>query len=368
MTDIQSLIFYIVMFSISITLYYFAEKTNLSKALNIVLIISSFTVLSLVAALRYNVGTDYENYVRLIYSLNDMSFKEYIMDGNIEIGFYILRFIGFSFQSHQLTFFLSSFLSLLFIHVGLKNFSINSILPFAFYVFTIFPISFNLVRQGISICIIFAAFGFLSKRDYKKYILLTILSSLFHLTSIFTFIILLFDFRFLNGSKHQKIVIYGIIFAFISVVPMIVMNYQSIVSFLSQFAIFSDLERYTNTLSIGKNRDIVLNAIILLFILLFSYRQYRSDKNITYLLFLLLFGFILSFTGIFNPYVKRISYYFEIIYVLFFLIIIKSFKDPINRFIGKLVVLSFSVLKFVVVFYIIGNNEIFPYSFLGVYL
>ncbi|MES0303037.1 EpsG family protein, partial [Citrobacter sedlakii] len=47
---------------------------------------SSLFLLFLISSLRYNIGTDYINYVKLYYDLNHVSFE----NANIELGFYLI--------------------------------------------------------------------------------------------------------------------------------------------------------------------------------------------------------------------------------------------------------------------------------------
>ena len=138
---------------------YLAEFSK-TKFQRIVCRIVLFNILFIPAAIRYNVGTDYPNYVDYFNSVYGNDVNEY--------GFYVLtvflRNIGLPVHS---LFVASSFLSyfpLLFL--SRRSYSIKIL----FYVLLLYLISLSAIRNAISISIVLLSFD----------LLLLIISSLYH--------------------------------------------------------------------------------------------------------------------------------------------------------------------------------------------
>ena len=153
---------------------YLAEFSK-TKFQRIVCRIVLFNILFIPAAIRYNVGTDYPNYVDYFNSVYGNDVNEY--------GFYVLtvflRNIGLPVHS---LFVASSFLSyfpLLFL--SRRSYSIKIL----FYVLLLYLISLSAIRNAISISIVLLSFDLLFNGKVKKSLMIYPVSILFHTSALF---------------------------------------------------------------------------------------------------------------------------------------------------------------------------------------
>lgn len=184
---------------LSILFSYYAEfsKTNQGRILSRILV---FTTLFIPAAIRYNIGTDYENYTSSFYSLNNIDF---------EYGFHLLNLIISYFELSPHWIFVTSSLltySLITFFIGRKNYAII----ITFYTLLLYLWSYSIVRQAISISFIIVAVDKLTNGKSIEYFILIILASLFHYSSLLMFPVFFLKYIYIN--RFIKVIIISILF------------------------------------------------------------------------------------------------------------------------------------------------------------
>lgn len=127
--------------------------------------------------LRYDVGTDYQNYERIFY-YGDIFFLE---PGNQLLYYIATLFHG---DETKILFFLYSFLTYLFLFLTFQNKKFNYSLTACLVI--IFTLTFlaNGIRQALAISIFLFSYRYIEERKLLKYTILTILAVLFHTSLI----------------------------------------------------------------------------------------------------------------------------------------------------------------------------------------
>lgn len=145
-----------------------------------ILFFIAFVWLSLIGALRYNVGTDYLVYSRL-------QIPE-VLSGNltlIEPLSTLVFLIGGKIGGNQLVFALIHFLIIGFVTKAIYDQSVDySFSFFLFFSLGFFNMSLNLMRQAIAIAIFIYAIKFIYEKKALKYYLWIFVAIMFHKTAI----------------------------------------------------------------------------------------------------------------------------------------------------------------------------------------
>ncbi len=204
------MIIYILMLIISLFFAYFASKKEKKDIFYIFLAFMSCVPFFLVAALRYDVGTDYMyRYVSDYFTLfngGDVN--------NLEFGFKIIDYISLEFNNFYIIFIISSALIYYFIFYCIFKYSKNPVLSILiFFLGTFYFVSLNMVRQYISISLILLGYThYIHNKKYLLFILLFFVAFLMHTISIVFIPIFLLE----RIIKHFKIKIdYKYIFGFL---------------------------------------------------------------------------------------------------------------------------------------------------------
>ena len=189
MSDFASFCLYMTVFISSAYLFYFGMRQRKEGKRYGLFLIFAILIPTILAAVRDYVGTDYENY-KYIYKgiakapgFSWFESKEGA-DANLLLVFFIGKFASL-FNSHQVFFGTFAFLILFFMFLGIKDRDLdvsNFIIVFIF-LSTTFINSFNMVRQTLSISIIFWGITFAEKRNPIKFILTIVFASTVHATA-----------------------------------------------------------------------------------------------------------------------------------------------------------------------------------------
>lgn len=133
------------------------------------------------AALRYQVGTDYDMYIRRFEQINTSDWQEQIDASPQELGYTVLSLALRTISDSPFTiFWVMSALTVIPICITIKKKSANVPLALALFIMLAFFVSpFNVMRQGVAVALNFWASTFLDKNK-TMFVLLNFLASLFH--------------------------------------------------------------------------------------------------------------------------------------------------------------------------------------------
>lgn len=363
MNNLESLVFYIIMFLISSMIIAkvgkLYRKKEVSKNLNfniVLLTIIGLLIPILISGLRYYVGTDYESYVGIYNKYFNYSFINFF-ESKTEFLFLIIVKIASLFNNFQVMFFIIAFFTVIITYKAIFNYKEKFSLGFMFfiYLFMYFTNSFNWIRQALAIAIVLYSYKFIFEKNWKKFTLAIIIASLFHVSAL-----LFWPFYFVFDKENNKRKKY-IRILYIIITIIIVLNYEKAVNMLSSISIFEDYAGYTKELN-AANREAILNFVVLIVILMFRKMLIKYDKRNEIFIFFYIISTILTFIGYITPYAKRIAVYFGISGIF----ILSSFpqiaKTKEQKILIYFLVACYVIGYFVMLVYILKQGNMLPYQ------
>lgn len=337
---------YLVMFSMSFILLLMAKSNSIRY--NFVRNILTFIALALpvmMAALRAEtVGTDMKVYVIPFYekAVTSNTFNELYGIFNYQLlsdpGYFMLTWLcsRISDDFHVGLFFYE-LIVIVFTYKALKRYNgVNGIkisIPLAmlWFYMMFFNQSLNIVRQMIAVSIIFFATSYLFNKNYKLYIVWSIIAILMHSSAIISlaigvmYIFLSSDKIMTDKQSLNKAVI------FVICLYIIIIFADNGIRYLVDHRILR--ANYLNYLSGGDyqtTRVAVSTLIAPLMYFFFAIIHYdklkRRDENSLFLLMCVLMNFMASFGSGISTYLSRFSFYFIPFVMLTLLKEVESFK------------------------------------------
>lgn len=292
------MIYYIIFISLFILgLYEMFFKQN--KKTKKIIVLLTFVFMVFFAGLRWYVGTDFINYLRLYNLVNNESFK------SVEITYRIASLFFKSFRQ-LLLFYAFLAIGTKFILINKNKYTFFTIL--LYYSFMYLSYDMGRMRQGAAIGFIFLALYYLMKNRNLCFILFVAIATLFHTTAIvFLFSLIV---KKINFSKKSYIFIIIIVL----VLSLIHFDYYIIqyisktnIPIISKYATYfiQGFELYNYSFNPMQYRRIIL-------VILFMFLSKDVTSNLNFKLF---------FTGtvifyMFRDYgviAERVSYYFTFV-------------------------------------------------------
>ena len=210
---------YIATFLSSMLFGYWATRINPKTNRGLVFLCSMISILipSILAGLRdVSIGTDVTVYVLGDFNiaLNTETYAQYALYiWEKEPGYMLLVFlIAKLFGSVQWLLFFIEFIIMVCIYIGAWKFRDKLSLPFVLLIYfcVFYNGSYNLVRQAISLSIVFVALSWLFEKRYVKYLVAVLIAMAFHTTAVialvpFFVIWVLYDDYFLEGNRARTL-------------------------------------------------------------------------------------------------------------------------------------------------------------------
>lgn len=326
-------------------------------------------ILSLMAGIRsYQVGTDIQLYILPgYYQAKDYlgNFLAYIKNDRyqLEIMYLILEYISAGiFHSPHFVMFTLSLITNLFVYAGIVNMhkEINISLAWLIYCFVYFNISLNLMRQSVSVAIIFYLFSVSQNLSWKKVIIFVLVSTIFHISGLIG--IVLYSVYILIGKRNRLSGTKKIMFMISLSLPVVV---TYMIEFLCIIGFFSG--KY---LVYVENRgDIAVGNLIFRFLGLLSFiiyyiKKLRRNNNKDQLSFLMYVGIINIFLLLNNSLIfTRIGKFFEIFEVIYFTWGMKAYpKAKGVRLIASAALILLTFFYWYYQFIVLGSGATYPYK------
>lgn len=273
------MIYYIIFFILLITaLFVDVLPVKGIKKYEKAIFIFLSVVLILFAGLRIDTGYDYSSYKLIYTQVSHTNFNEIFGLYNIEYGYIFINYLFRNLSYEIMIFIIALFsigLKLLFIE---KNLEKKCLAMFFYYSSFYLTYDMGVLRQGIALGILIWGYKYISERNLKKFIMIMVISSFFHVTSV-----IFIPLYFIYNHKFDRIVYYFIILlAFCSI-------FLHLSRYLLPFFIAyggsltgDKLEYYSTNYT---QVNIVVNMIkrIVIFVFFYEYMRYKKVDNSNYL-------------------------------------------------------------------------------------
>lgn len=307
-----------ILFCLAVSILYDANRKNKFIILFLIFFIS------LLPSLRsINIGTDTYNYVRMFHEFSAANNISDLFLFNTEKGYvffnYFSSFFVDSFNGFFFIFYLTIFS--LYITFFLKNSNLFSLSLLVFMVLGFYAASFNIMRQIMALSICLFSLKYVFKQDFIKFILIIMLSSLFHITSLI-FIIVYFIYKFQNYYKY-------ILLTFILLVVVVFKFYLFfILEFLNMSVGYAESSENS-----GGGATLILYTIMLLYFYWLSRgfydKQYQFYLNVFALCVSLIFIFFVFKVPLAGP--MRLILYFAWSLCMLFPLSLSYYRKGVSR-------------------------------------
>ena len=312
----------------------------------------------LVAALRYNVGTDYAGYINKY--IPNVLFGEYSYITMEPLYATIIEFADYL-GDYQWVFVVTHFLIIWFIYKAISYDSPDIVMSVALVVITgFYNSSLNIMRQSIAVAIFLFSIKYIQQKDFAKYIAYIIFASLFHSIAwvFLPFYILSFDKFDVN---HKTIWVCAAVALRLFCSPM----RNLFVAISSKFDFYSS---YFGSVYDTYNSNIMYFVVNILITLLAVYVEHigemdcseRRKYNIYFVIQYV--SLALSALAPVIPNCNRIISIFSAGQIIYLPILFKNIKNKKER---QIIVFAIMVGYFAVTYkmYYIGNaGGTFPYQ------
>jgi len=313
----------------------------------------SFILLFIISALRYNVGTDYNSYVVWFNNITEITELN-------DIGFNIIIMLIKLLNGHsQWMFVISSFLILFFVYKSCyENQKYYDLSLFLFITLLFYFSSFNTLRQWIATAIIMYAIKYIEKKEFKKFFVLVLIASSFHLTALLMlFMYFILNVKFKNKTRIITILSFFIFSKAIDWIKIITNITQMFFPLYYQRYIVPD--SYLLTAKAGSFFPILLATVMFVFYIVFKKNVIKENNTEKYnfkinlCMVVLIFSIINTIGSLF----ARVSAYFLPLIILLIPDVLLAF-DKKSR---KIIYIAIALISFVFMIYsLIYKNSYDP--------
>ena len=366
------MITYIVLFVFVLFLSRVIEK-NKNNKFGYIFATIFIIVLSTVAGVRsIEMGWDAQKYVistffRLNYFNGEL--RPFLNATTVEIGFSVYSFILYKLCSdiNFLMFgysFLTTLLVTMFAFREKDNIPISKVL--IVYYFTLYLISFNIIRQSISTLIILLSVSFYKDKKIISAFLLYIVAILFHNSAVLAIPIYVLFSILKNGDSNSAKIKKGL---FVVICVLIICSiYEKLALSLYQAGIISqkyysymiEYDRIDYNLS-----NILINAYWLVFGLLFLKVGTNTKRfnNLIFSVVMLFISLVINIISIKIHPIYRIGYYYYYVGMFNLVPVFSTYvkKDSTNYKLGNYVVYVALILMFLWMTILGNGHNIYPY-------
>lgn len=308
-------------------------------------------VLIVLNFIRINVGTDFLGY-KMYYDC---------IVGNIEIKLeYFYKLINqlaiLIFGDFYGVLFFTALITNFFVIRALKNY-LGKYFPVGvlLYCLVYYLSTFNGIRQMIGVSIVFYAFKFIVKKNWKAYLGLCFIASLFHKTAI-----MCSAFYFINKIEHKKLTIKKFFYYILLLTAPFYLQYVLKIVTKILLPQYGSYIGESGVVGVGFLLQYIFPILLIILveiniINLKDYNEYEIFKNI------FLITIALRTLGYMNEYLARLSWYSEIVQIVVVVLIIKNVKKVYQKYLLIILSVSYYFYYFWQTYYISNFSETFPY-------
>jgi len=338
-----------------ISLFYYLNKSGKTKTITFFLF---FSFLWILLSLRsYEVGVDIKNYKYIFETVRATPWDS-LFNLSLESGYVLFnKVIGTFTDNFSVFLAITSFIIIYPLYLLYKKESTDPLLTFVLFInMPNFVMIFSGLRQALAISLSIIAFYSAKKKNFLRFILVTLLAVLFHRSAV---IVLL-----LYPIYHSKITKKWLLFAIPSLLAAFIFNKQLFLFFIRLLG-SSYYEKYAEIQSTNAYTMIILFALFLAFSF-FMVNDNDLDANTLGLRNIMLLIFAIQLFAPINTMAMRMNYYFLVYIPVLISNTILYAKE-------KLFLLAKTARKIMILFFVIyffynaytGADilQVFPYRF-----
>lgn len=312
------------------------EKKKVEKKFIYLMRFLIILIPSILAGLRYGIGTDYLKVYEPIFENAKLGIYEN-RHRTIEIGYIIINKIVIMLNGNfSMVMFLSSLITNTFFILGIYQYKDKICVPVAIgiYLLMYYQVSYNAVRQFMAIAIIFWGLKFLKyenidiksksfRIDNSKYLVCVVIAFLFHKSALIALSIPFLKLLFTQEKyKYAKIFFFVIVF-------LLIINCNNIGKILKSIPF---LKYYGNYLLSPKKIKVSIwyfvKTLPVILPALALKNEMKKDKNIQFIFGNMLLGMLLMLLTYFtHSFGERIALYFEVMQIIIVPYYIKAFNN-----------------------------------------
>jgi hypothetical protein len=327
---------YIFAFISSTALVYFSSKKYLNFAYFV-----AFSILFIIPAIRWFVGTDFISYH------NQFITETYRY---WETGYVLLCDIASVLSKDSVSIFaLTSFITTFFIIAAIKSKSVNPAFSIALYIVMLYYFTFfNLVRQGIAVSLTTYSLVYVEKKKIF-FIIISLIAVMFHYSAITVAVLS----PFILSRYTQK----GYYTSFLFIPVVCILSYLFSQEFISKSLYANYIEEIVYIFNVIQ----ILKEFVLCVLCVLFFNQIKSKTGIANYLINMQFITLFLYCLIGIPYINRITVYFKISQILLFPVLFSCIHEKkIRVFFSSVFILIWFVLCF---YYIgvLGYIDVTPY-------
>jgi hypothetical protein len=287
----------------------FTQTTRPNRAFMLL----SLAVPFLLASLRWQVGVDYTTYVSLYGSLNQIgSLGEFFsVAGDMEPFFILLNMIAKAlFGSPVAVFFISALLITGFMYRAAEDYHEKLSVMLVVFVFLtlFFSTTLNIMRQMISVAIMFYATRYVFQERYGAAAAWVVIALLFHYSAL-----IVLPFWMFRGAKRYERNIRILLFSSIILLYVVGSMFNSLFYNLRDLYLNSGGPRPEITLRIGL---LLLRLPIIVPILIWRKRLIAHDERNYFWIIMAVFEVAFSYLGYILDILNRLALYFAVSWVV----------------------------------------------------
>lgn len=327
-----------------------------------VLIALGFVILLCFIGFRYNVGTDYDNYLGIYNSITNTSWEN-LFSMNIEPAVAVMfKALSFVLWDAKLVFVVIGFLLLWPVYKANKLYDYKY-LAYSVFCFCILflPFGLNGMRQGMSMSFALLALSYFNKDKTKNSIICFVISCLLHTSALF---LVPYALGAVFTKKRKKYILP--INAILTIVLSIV-----VVFFLSSLLQENGIVKYDYILKTMDIENASLIGLIIYSPIIIAniasvwagYKKQRPDNQFVLYGSLSLSGLVFYIIGSSAKYLSRLGLTLMIPSIITIPYLLQeTTQRKHERVLLKALFVVYLVLFFVIHFYIWGKHEIMPYQ------
>ena len=364
---------YILLFALTTLMFFLAQgMLSKSRVIYFVLSFAAIFLLSLFAGARDNcIGTDIQVYGYKVYcaAAHGSSFwNGYRAVSSIsELFYYALNYLCAAIcDKYGFFLFVQTFIMLSCVFVGMNRYRDKAPVWLSMLLFNLFfyNLLLNLMRQGLALCILFAALGFLERQKVKPFLLFAALAFMFHKTAAVAAVIMLavYFISQYDESKQRRLLFLWAIAAAVAVVlfGIILEIIASKIPVFEHYLSYADDSVFKAGIS---TVDVFLRLLLMVIVLVACNHCNVGWSPAFYAMFYLIADLAAQALGKYAHFTTRFSYYFIVVEIPLVLALCYSGRlSARTRCLVNLCLVVFFLYYCVRFNYVEGSNETYPYK------